>query len=41
MTKALLIIDYTNDFVASDGSLTCGKVAQDLEDYLVNLAEKI
>lgn len=40
MTKALLIIDYTNDFVASDGSLTCGKVAQDLEDYLVNLADK-
>lgn len=40
MTKALLIIDYTNYFVASDGSLTCGKVAQDLEDYLVNLADK-
>ncbi|UNL37760.1 isochorismatase, partial [Limosilactobacillus reuteri] len=24
MTKALLIIDYTNDFVADNGALTCG-----------------
>lgn len=35
MTKALLIIDYTNDFVADNGALTCGKSAQELEDYLV------
>lgn len=38
MTKALLIIDYTNDFVADDGSLTCGKPAQAIEDYLLSLA---
>lgn len=25
MTKALLIIDYTNDFVDDKGALTCGK----------------
>ena len=35
MTKALLIIDYTNDFIADNGSLTCGKPAQDSEDYLI------
>lgn len=40
MTKALLIIDYTNDFIADNGSLTCGKPAQDLEDYLIELADK-
>ena len=40
MTKALLIIDYTNDFVADDGSLTCGKPAQQLENYIVSLANK-
>lgn len=33
--RALLNIDYTNDFVASDGKLTCGAVAQDLHDYIV------
>ena len=35
MKKALLIIDYTNDFIADNGSLTCGKPAQALEDYLI------
>jgi len=38
MKKALLVIDYTYDFVADDGALTCGKPAQDIED---NIAEKI
>ncbi|MDN6195048.1 MAG: cysteine hydrolase [Atopostipes suicloacalis] len=33
--RALLNIDYTNDFVASDGRLTCGPVAQELHDYIV------
>lgn len=33
--KALLVIDYTNDFVANDGALTCGKPAQDIEDRIV------
>lgn len=40
MTKALLIIDYTNDFIADNGSLTCGKKAQDLQDYLLKLADE-
>ncbi|HHY82342.1 MAG TPA: cysteine hydrolase [Clostridiales bacterium] len=38
MSKALLIIDYTNDFVADDGKLTCGKAAQDIEN---NIAAKV
>lgn len=37
MKKALLNIDYTNDFVAEDGALTCGKPGQALEDYIVQL----
>ncbi|MBM6754841.1 cysteine hydrolase [Lactobacillus alvi] len=36
--KALLIIDYTNDFVADQGKLTCGKPAQALEDFIVQTA---
>lgn len=40
MKKALLIIDYTNDFIADNGSLSCGKPAQALEDYLIELANK-
>lgn len=28
MKKALICIDYTNDFVASDGKLTCGEPRQ-------------
>jgi nicotinamidase-related amidase len=35
MKKALLVIDYTYDFVADDGALTCGKAAQDIEDNIV------
>lgn len=34
MAKALLIIDYTNDFVADKGSLTVGKPAQTLTQKL-------
>lgn len=40
MKKALLNIDYTNDFVAVDGSLTCGLVAQALHDYIVDVTKK-
>ncbi|MEY9977659.1 hypothetical protein [Lysinibacillus sp. RC79] len=32
MKKALLVIDYTYDFVASDGKLTCGEPGQALLD---------
>lgn len=33
--RALLNIDYTNDFVAEDGSLTAGSPARELHDYIV------
>ncbi|MCG4778379.1 isochorismatase, partial [Eggerthella lenta] len=32
--EALLIIDYTNDFVADDGALTCGQAAQALDEHI-------
>jgi nicotinamidase-related amidase len=35
--KALIVIDYTNDFVASDGKLTCGKPAQDIENRITEI----
>ena len=35
MKKALLNIDYTIDFVAEDGALTCGEPGQILHDYIV------
>lgn len=40
MKRALINIDYTNDFVALDGALTAGQVAIDLEEYNVNLTKK-
>ncbi len=36
MKKALLIIDYVNDFVADDGNLTCGAPAQVLDGCIAN-----
>ncbi len=39
--EALLIIDYTNDFVADKGALTCGKTVQLLANPIVSLADKI
>ena len=39
MSSALLIIDYTNDFVADKGALTAGEPAQKLAEPLVNLAD--
>ena len=39
MTKALLVIDYTYDFVAEDGALTCGQPGIDLEAYIVDLTK--
>ncbi|MGO0061947.1 cysteine hydrolase family protein [Brevibacillus fluminis] len=36
--KALIVIDYTNDFVAADGALTCGEPAQRIEQRIVSLA---
>lgn len=39
--QALLIIDYTNDFVADKGALTCGKPGQAIEAEIFDLAEKM
>ncbi|MFW6007666.1 MAG: cysteine hydrolase family protein [archaeon] len=44
MNKALIVIDYTNDFIADNGKLTCGKSGQKIEknieqrikDFLTN-----
>ncbi|ANZ57895.1 isochorismatase [Fructilactobacillus lindneri] len=38
--KALLIIDYTNDFVAENGALTLGKAGQACESEIIKLAEE-
>lgn len=37
--KALLNIDYTVDFVADNGALTCGKPGQDIEDAIVQVTK--
>lgn len=39
MKRALIHIDYTNDFVADDGKLTCGEVAQAIHDNILQLTE--
>lgn len=38
--EALLIIDYTNDFVDDKGALTCGAPAQALAGQIVSLADQ-
>ena len=40
MDKALIIIDYTYDFIASDGALTCGEAGQQIEMNIVNQIKK-
>lgn len=40
MTRALLNIDYTNDFVDADGKLTCGEPGQAIEGYIVELTKE-
>lgn len=40
MSKALLIVDYTNDFVAADGKLTAGEPAQLIAPAINALAEQ-
>lgn len=37
MKKALVVIDYTVDFVAKDGALTCGDPGIALEKYITEL----
>lgn len=39
MKKALLNIDYTVDFVADNGALTCGKPGQDIEGAIVQVTK--
>ncbi|WP_082232500.1 cysteine hydrolase family protein [Halobacillus massiliensis] len=39
MEKALIIIDYTVDFVADDGALTCGDPGQRIENTITQLAK--
>ncbi|WP_435922355.1 cysteine hydrolase family protein [Paenibacillus sp. DYY-L-2] len=38
--RALINIDYTYDFVAEDGALTCGKPGQAIEDRIVAITEE-
>ncbi|MEI5908014.1 isochorismatase family cysteine hydrolase [Bacillus spongiae] len=40
MKRALINIDYTYDFVADDGSLTCGKAAQEIEESIVGVTKQ-
>ncbi|OCG71776.1 cysteine hydrolase family protein, partial [Gilliamella sp. Fer4-1] len=37
--KALISIDYTNDFIADDGALTTGSVGQQIEPEILNITE--
>ncbi|RIW30394.1 cysteine hydrolase [Bacillus salacetis] len=39
MRKALVVIDYTNDFVHEKGALTCGEPGQEIEDSILELME--
>lgn len=38
--KALINIDYTFDFIADAGALTCGKPGQEIEDEIVKVTEE-
>nr|WP_056976397.1 isochorismatase family cysteine hydrolase [Lacticaseibacillus sharpeae] len=40
MAEALIIVDYTNDFVADNGALTAGKPAQAIAARITALAEE-
>ena len=37
--KALISIDYTNDFIADDGALTTGLVGQQIESEMLKITE--
>lgn len=38
--KALIIIDYNNDFVADDGKLTAGSPAQEIDKKIASLVDE-
>ena len=40
MNKALINVDYTYDFVAEDGKLTCGEPGQAIEEAIVNITKE-
>ncbi|EFR45061.1 cysteine hydrolase family protein [Streptococcus pseudoporcinus] len=40
MTKALISIDYTYDFVANDGKLTAGKAAQAISERIFQVTKR-
>lgn len=40
MKKALLVVDYTVDFVADNGALTCGEPGQAIEESICTLTER-
>ncbi len=40
MKKCLIVVDYQYDFVADEGLLTCGKMAQDIEQNLYALIQE-
>ncbi len=40
MKRALINIDYTYDFVAEKGALTCGKPGQEIEKEIVHLTKQ-
>lgn len=40
MKKALISIDYTVDFVADEGALTCGKPGQEIEEALTSITRE-
>lgn len=40
MKRALINIDYTNDFVAECGALTCGKPGQSIESAIYNISNE-
>lgn len=38
--KGLVVIDYTNDFVADDGKLTCGERGQSIERRITEITKE-
>lgn len=40
MNKALIVIDYVYDFVADDGKLTCGSIAQEIDSKIESLVSE-
>ncbi|MED4209329.1 cysteine hydrolase family protein [Priestia megaterium] len=40
MKKALINIDYTNDFVAENGALTCGEPGRQIETFISDITRQ-